>query len=45
MDNYPPGAEFDSNAPWNQEDYDISDIVSEVRGHLADELPLSLIHI
>ena len=37
--NYPAGAEHDSRAPYNQEDYDISDIVSEVRGALAEELP------
>lgn len=40
MSNYPAGAEYDSNAPWNQQDDGhIQVFESEVRSALANELP------
>lgn len=37
MSNYPLGTENDSRAPWNQEEPNYDDLVSEARSALANE--------
>lgn len=39
MSNYPAGAEYDSNAPFNQDEDTYHDIMEEVKTELADQLP------